>query len=160
MSADLHIHILEGIEESELEGMFYNSIGSKYCPLSYIEDDTPPEKIQELFKKDEELHEKYSKQKFSTNGICNRIARTPNIWVGEVSWLADSLLDGDYVPSFIQAVADIIGEDLPVIDEDLINRIKNAAKLKNTTRYQLNDIGNIVEFLKEHYGEKIFTVSW
>jgi hypothetical protein len=149
MSADLHIHILEGIEESELEGMFYNSIGSKYCPLSYIEDDTPPEKIQGLFKKDEELREKYSEQKFSATGICNRIARTPNIWVGEVSWLADSLLDGDYVPSFVQAVV-----------EDLINRIKYAAKLKNTTRYELNNVVDIVNFLRQYRGKKIFTVSW
>jgi hypothetical protein len=74
--------------------------------------------------------------------------------------LADSLLDGDYVPSFVQAVVDIIGEDLPVIDEDLINRIKYAAKLKNTTRYELNNVVDIVNFLRQYRGKKIFTVSW
>jgi len=139
MSADMHIHIFEGIEEKDLKIFFSNTIGSKYClPIGVKVSDEAWEKAYE------------------------KIANTPNIWIGEVSWLKAGLTSNPekYVPAPIQKISDIIGEDLPKIDDELIQKVENALRLKNTTSYQVANPKDVVKFLKKHKGKKVFTVSW
>lgn len=89
------------------------------------------------------------------------VARSPNVWVGEVSWLkADLFGSEDYVPAPVQAVFDLIGDELPVVDDALIEGVVRAMGLPNATRYSLAEVDEVRAFLEAHRGLRAFTVSW
>lgn len=156
MSADLHIHALEGATERDVALMKHNSIGSKFCPLTALTEGSTPIQLATAMSKMDTL----SRQ---SEGSMEKVAATPNIWVGSVSWLKAAIFeDGDkeYVPGPVQTISEVIGEDFPVIDDDLITRIMNAFCVPNVTRYELADPKDVRAFLDEHKGKKAFTVSW
>jgi len=156
MSADMYIYVLEGIGESDLESLFYNCIGSKYCPITEVSDNLSVEEIKAIMKEQDVLTEKYR-----DHDKLETISKIPNIWIGEVSWLKADLFDdvNRYVPSPILQIDEIIDESLPTIDNELIEKIKSALETKNTTKYKLNNKSAIIRFLKKHKGKKIFTMS-
>jgi len=138
MSADMHIHVLEGVTEEDLAKFQSNVLGSKYFNMT------------KKFNYDDftKLYEKFSE--------------TPNIHVGEVSWLKAALFDNpeDFVPDPIGAIHDVIGEELPVVDDAMITKITDALKLPNQTGYSLSSAVDILAFLDKHKGKKVFTISW
>jgi hypothetical protein len=139
MAADLHIHVqTPEVTDEVLARFFGNTLGSKHFnPRPYSQTSDKPYEI---------------------------VARSPNIWIGEVSWLKAALLgDGDgerFVPGPIQVVQQAIGEDLPVIDDDLIAKIGAAFDVPNTTSYSLAKKIDVWRFLETHRGKRVFTVSW
>lgn len=134
MSADLSIHIFEGINESHLRRFSSNTMGSKYFNPS-------PKYDSEIF------------------GI---IGDTPSIWIGEVSWLKAGLFEDEdaYIPTPVGDVVEIIGEELPIIDEEFIVKIDAALKLENITGYKVTEPEPVIAFLRKHIGKQVFTVSW
>lgn len=88
---------------------------------------------------------------------------TPNIWIGEVSWLKAALF-GDaktFIPSTVQVVQDIVGyKKLNKITKNFIKKIMKAFDLKNKTGYELASPKDVEKFLFKHLGRKIFTISW
>jgi hypothetical protein len=133
MSADLHIHVMEGIDEATLAAFFSNHIGSKHFRrCSQVEKDEAYEKV----------------------------AKTPAVWIGEVSWLCAVLLGGNYVPPTVSVVRALIGESLPVLDERLEDRLLDALTLDNPTDYRIAEQEQVASFLAAHRGKRLFTVSW
>lgn len=144
MAADLHIHVFDGLTEDVLRDAFRNTLGSKYFGggmgfaglLTANNSDS-------IF----EAHDK--------------IIAQPNIWIGSVSWLKAALTeDRDFVPNTVQAVYDAIGEDLPVLDGELYERILGAFSEENTTGYSLAKVEDVRAWLQENRGKRLFTVSW
>jgi len=135
MSADLHIHIYEGITEEDMKTFFSNTLGSKYFDPSYGD-------------RNDEVYEK--------------IAKTPNIWIGGVSWLKAALFEDDehFIPSTVERVQDVVGEDLPILDDKLIKEVIDAFDLENKTGYALAKKEDVEKFLIENKGKRVFTVSW
>jgi hypothetical protein len=177
MAADLYIHIYKGLTEDDMWLFFQNHIGSKWDEWSKL--------IAELEQKyggfdaipDDEMRKRYAKvekqqetrmnklkKKLKKEGInqWQKMAETPNIWVGEVSWLKAAFCEDNetFIPDAINKISDIIGEDLPVIDDDLINKIAEAMKLPNKTSYSLENAETVIAFLNQYRGEKVFTISW
>ena len=141
MSADLHIHVFECITEDDIAKLNVSTVGSKHFDL-----------VQAMHVQRSGIYMK----------VINRIHSTPNVWIGEVSWLKASVF-GDvetFVPNPIAGVQEIIGEDLPVIDGDLIERIGTALSMTNTTKYHIVDRDKVLTFLRKHMGKQVFTVSW
>jgi hypothetical protein len=139
MSADLYIHACPAgtIPEWVFKTFFRATLGSKYCNL------------KERFDRhaDREAHKV----------MCG----APSIWVGEVSWLKASLTGcDDFVPNTVAAVSEAIGEDLPTIDEALIQQINETFDLPNDTGYELASKEDIVSWLESHKGEQAFVVNW
>ena len=134
MAADLHIHIRTDAVTDEVMAIFRSPtiIGG------------PRDNI--------EAHER----------AYTIVAETPDIWVGEVSWLKAALLDDaeTYVPDPVSQVSEIIGHDYPIIDDALIERVRVALGAKNTTGYSIADAEPVVAFLREHRGQRAFQVSW
>jgi len=133
MSADLHIHVVYGpCTEEHAKSLLSNVIGSKYDGYPTIQ------------------------------GSYKIVGNSPNIWVGEVSWLKASIFeDSDsFISNTVGEINDIIGEDFPVIDEEMINKIDEAFDLPNKTNYKLADRRIVIKFLKGWIGHKVFTVSW
>lgn len=132
----MHLHIFEGITEDDLKTFFSNTLGSKHFNL-------------------------YRSSR-GWDSVFSKIADTPNVWIGEVSWLKAAFCDNDetFIPNTVGEVHDIIGEDLPVIDDELIQKILKAFDLENKTSYSLAKKEDIEKFLLEHKGKKAFTVSW
>lgn len=131
------------VDEGDLAIFFASTMGSKW--FSWDTDNVPEEK----------------------RSITSRlIVETPNVWVGEVSWLKGALFDNPdkFIPSAVEAVYDVIGEELPVIDDELIAKIHESLNLDNNTSYSVvdgSDVDNpVIKFLKEHKGLRCFTVSW
>lgn len=136
MAVDLSIHILEGCSESDLASFFAHTMGSKYFNLSLGSDPMGDE--------------------------WRRVSDSPQIWVGEVSWLK-AALSGDsetFVPSTVGQVHEVIGEDLPMIDDALIANVGSAFDLPNSTGYRLAERSKVIAFLESHRGKQVFTVSW
>lgn len=141
MAADLHIHIYEGVEEKDMADFFSNTMGSKYFnpkPAGDIRKYTDPE------------------------SSYNKVSNTPNIWIGEVSWLKAGLFEDveAFVPNTVAAISEAIGDDRPEIDDAFIEKICAAFDLENTTGYSLTTADKIRPFLEEHRGKKVFTISW
>jgi hypothetical protein len=145
MAADLHIHLLaedasqQGMTEEDLPVFFGSTLGSKYFTgLGW----------QYPFSAKEPLYEKTS--------------HDDNIWIGEVSWLKAALFEDaeTFVPDAVGAISEIIGEDLPVIDDELIAQVDEALKLKNTTSYSLANAQEILDWLNQHKGRRAYTISW
>jgi hypothetical protein len=138
MAADLYIHVVTpDVTEYLLSHFNSNLIGSKWFKEEFVYE---PEKDEDAYKK---------------------IAATPMVHVGEVSWLKAALFnDKSFIPQPVQEIADIIGEELPIIDDALINKVRNALRAPNDTSYEINDNDEIISFLIEHKGKKCFTVSW
>lgn len=90
------------------------------------------------------------------------ISQSPNVWIGEVSWLKAGLLgDSDeFIPSTVQQVYDLIGDELPELTDDLIKKILKTFNSKNNTGYELAESEEVEKFLLKHKGNKVFTVSW
>lgn len=141
MAADLHIHVYLGLDESDLKDFLCVVPGSKYFSM------LAAVKVQRSGKWEKAFE---------------RIGATPNVWVGEVSWLKAAVTgDADaYVPAPVRAVFDIIGEDLPVIDDALIERIRAALDIETTLPYAVAKAEDVVAFLEKYRGRQVFTVSW
>jgi hypothetical protein len=144
MSADLHIHVLEGCSEADLKVFFHNTLGSKWgAPLgrgwTIGESDL-----------------------FGRREARDRVSDSPNVWIGEVSWLKAAVLEDDetYVPGPVAIVQELIGEELPVLDKHLRDAILAALKETNSTTYRTSDGEKVEKFLDAHLGKKLFTVSW
>ena len=136
MAADLHIHIFEGIAEKDLSGFFANTWGSKYFNLGKGSSwDDPSRK---------------------------KVGDTPSVWVGEVSWLKAALFDDSeaFIPDPVGAISELVGEDLPVIDDSFMEKVKEAMAMPNETGYSLAHAEEILAFLEEHKGKQVFTISW
>ena len=97
------------------------------------------------------------------------ISHTPDVWIGEVSWLKAELFDkpGEFIPGPVQAIFDLIGDDetLPILTPELREKILDALHGPNTTSYRVADAASakyaeVVAFLDKHMGERLFTVSW
>lgn len=137
MSADLHIHVFDGLTESDLRSFFSNTLGSKYfAPVSIGQ------------------------------GSCldhyKKISDVPNIWIGGVSWLKAGLSEDSetFIPNAVAEINELIGENLPVLDNDLTEKILSAMDLPNDTGYSLAKKDAVQKFLGEHKGQQLFTVSW
>ena len=139
MAADLHIHIFEGLEEEDLKRFFSNSLGSKYFNLSYP-----------AFSLDDDIDH------------FSKINRTPNIWIGSVSWLKAGLFQDPktFIPDPIGKINTLIGEDLVVLDEELMKNIMDALDLENVTGYKIAKPEDVVGFLTTYQGSQVFSVSW
>ena len=137
MSADLHIHVFEGLTESDLRDFSCHTLGSKWFDLTR---NGPWEKQSKIF---------------------DRVGAVPNIWIGSVSWLKASLLEDDsFVPNTVAQIYELIGEELPVLDKSLRDQILAAFDLENSTGYGLAEKEEVEAFLGTHMGKKLFTVSW
>lgn len=146
MATDLHIHILKGVTEKDLSTFFSHVFGSKWFDL--FTSNRPNSKSHK------------------------KVVNTPNIWIGEVSWLKAAFLDDEdsFVPSTVAKIADLIGEELPVLTDELITQIIVAFNLPNNTAkldgvrdgdgFMLANPKNVKAFLEAYKGERIFTVSW
>lgn len=91
----------------------------------------------------------------------DRFSNTPSVWVGEVSWLKAWLFeDSSYVPDPVAKVSELIPHNrFTLVDDALIGKVREALLLPNTTPYG-TAVDGVVEFLQQHKGEQVFTVSW
>lgn len=142
MAADLHIHVLKDpCTEGDLARFFRNTLGSKYFSWfngnDTIDFDNP-------------------------DGSWAHVMNTPQVWVGEVSWLKAMVYQDaeTFVPPPVAQVSDLIGEELPVLTPELRAQILDALGLANDTGYDTSDREPIGAFLDQHMGERLFTVSW
>lgn len=135
MSADLSIHVFEGITEKDIARFFSNALGSK--------------------------HFSFFGGGFSSEAY-DKISNTPQCWIGEVSWLKAGLLDDadTFIPGPIQKISELIGEDLPELTDELAVAITEALTIPNATDYHIATPEEVNEFLHTHMGKKLFTVSW
>lgn len=142
MGADLHIHVMtEDMTEEDFRYFFSHTMGSKWFTMN---------RAYDTFSND--------RGKLAMDRVMN----SPNVSVGEWSTLKAAVFDDSetYKPAPMQEVYNIISESLPVIDDTLIDRIKKAMLIENTTDYSVNSGEDIIEFLEEHRGKQVFTVSW
>ena len=136
MAADLYIHVLEDVSEEGVAKFHRNCIGSKFSGTPCT---------------DEEWHDLYS-----------RLGETPRVWVGEVSWLKAALFEDPdtFIPDPVLKVSEVVGEDFPVITDDLIERVEDALEVDNRTSYSVSKPEPVVKFLQGHKGKRCFTISW
>ena len=134
MSAHMHIHVFEGITEEELASFFSPHIASKH--FGGLQQDQQDERAREA--------------------LTRKIDGTPNILVGALNMFnAD-----DAIPDTIGVIEETIGEDLPVLDDALIEKILAAFDRDNNPDYPVEPINDVRRFLEVHKGKRVFFVYW
>lgn len=135
MAADMHIHVYEGLTEEDLARFFCHVMGSKWFDPGFSN----------------QLTDHYQK-----------IANTPSVWVGEVSWLKSCVFEDaeTFVPNPVLRMFELVGEELPVIDDEFIAKAKEAFSVENQTEYLIAKWEELESFFLEHKGKQVFTVSW
>lgn len=142
MSADLTLHVMTPeLTEDDVHVLLGGSLGSKWFTWAVMS---------------------WNQRTGRYDAVLRKASETPQVHVGEVSWLKAALTEDPdtYVPDVVQAVSDIVGEDLPVIDDALISRVAGAFDVPNRTEYSVSDGRAVVAWLHEHRGERVFTLSW
>ena len=89
----------------------------------------------------------------------------PNVWVSEVSFLKASLFgDDDYIPGVVQVVQELIGEDFPVLNDELLQKLTDAINADYDPSYygqmHQNTKNEIIEWLNENKGSELFIIAW
>lgn len=136
MAAELRIHVqTDEVTEEVLRGFFSNTIGSHYFG---------------------------SRSSIDFSDAYSVIADTPSFKVGDVSNLKAAVTgeQDTYVPRPSQVIQKNIGAKPTEVDDELIKEIREAKIAHNNSNYDDPDVDGVVEFLEEHRGEKVFTVSW
>lgn len=141
MAADLHIHVLtDECTEQTVAAFQSNTIGTRFFnPLTAFSGNHDRE--------------------FT---LYDLVAKAPDIWIGEVSWLKAAVF-GDkenFIPNTVAQVHEAIGEYFPVIDDTLIEKIKQAFDAPNDTSYSITTWDKVEAWLNEHKGKQAFTISW
>lgn len=136
MATEFRIHVLTDVFTKEhLAAMCSNHLGSKY-------DDPDP------FGR--------AKEKFEIEHNCSLYdlaLKTPYVLMGSGP--------GMNPHNAIDVVADLIGEDLPVIDDALIAKIEEALHAKDENPYwTLTPFDEVMAFLEQYKGERVFTILW
>ena len=136
MAADLHIHVMDDVTEDDLRMFFSNTLGSKWFDMTVKKSFDSPE--------------------------YKRVMDSPSVWIGEVSWLKAGLFEDEdeFIPGPVEKVSEIVGEDLPVIDDEFIVKIEEALHEPNMTQYSTTKSREVLEFLDKYRGKRVFTVSW
>jgi hypothetical protein len=148
VAADLHIHALGELSEDDVCCFFGHMFGSKHFRWHAAD-----RCIDGVTKSWRCPHQE-------------RVTRSDSVWVGRVSWLKAALFSDDrYIPEAVQQVHDIIGEDLPLLDEQLLEQILEAAEIPNTRASWYDTVMDrgdpeIVVWLRDHMNQRLFTVSW
>ena len=151
MATDMNIHIFKNITEKDLAIFFKDTLGSKWFDNSYLENPPDPK----------EFWDTYSDRMKQEEKVWDRVSKTPSVWVGEVSWLKASLFEGDYIPDVVGEVYELIGDDLPVIDQEFISKVERIYKVaKGHKFYDTSSKDKVLKFLNENIGERCFTISW
>lgn len=144
MAADLHIHVLtDDVTSEDLADFFASSLGSKWFDMGRAA------ALQRNFEAMMANHKK--------------VGDTPNVWVGEVSWLKAGLTNDaeTFVPDPIGKIHDLVGEDLPTLDDALITSVVAVLRaIPNQTQYSITTPEKVMEFLLQHKGRRVFQVSW
>lgn len=150
MAADLSIHVItEEATDEHFKVFASHTIGSKYGPTS-----VPGVGLAVGYR-----HPTIS----DDDQLWSVIGKSPQIWIGEVSWLKAAIFeDGEeaYIPPPVAQVHELIGEDFPVLDEELKLKILGALTLENKTGYNIAKSEDVGKFLDEHMGKKLCTISW
>lgn len=152
MAADLYIHAMgDGMHEHDLACFNAHTLGSKHFSLTGGNGCRYPHDTESASRYDCQHRE--------------RVTASDAVWIGEVSWLKAMLTeDGEaYIPDVVQQVYDLVGKDLPVLDEELAAKIMAALGAGNTTGYDTasgRKAGEVREWLGTHMGQRLFTVSW
>jgi hypothetical protein len=143
MAADLFLHVLtEDFTKDHFIATKATALGSKYFKW-------------QLSKKEKKLEKEAMEIMYSDN--------FPGVFVCEVSWLKATLAEDNetYVPSVAEQIGDLIGDELPVINDDLIEKIKDILEnTKNLTQYSIGDKDDIIDFLIDNKGKRVFSISW
>lgn len=141
MSADLHIHSMRGVTEQDLGCFFSNTLGSKWFQWWMR-----PNCIERWKCKHHDA-----------------VLASGNIWIGQVSWLKAALTESDeFIPEPVQAIHELIGEHLPILDAELKDKILQALTIPNerASFYNIAERKDVEEWLDRNMGQKLFTVSW
>lgn len=165
MAADLHIHVFEGIDEEDLRIFKRNTLGSKHFDpvnIGHTEGDYQATHPEPASWAEMRKHVGQDEPQSDWDVAYARVADTPHVEVGEVSWLKAAFFEdsGKFVPDPIQAVNDLVGEDLPVIDDEFLDKLAKALQLENKTQYSLSPWRRVMSFLESNRGKRVFTVSW
>lgn len=105
----------------------------------------------------------------NTVEIDNDLAiKQPNITIGECSFLkAGFPIEGGadrYIPKPIQLMCDLIPASQEArtvfISDELIGAIEKTYEQPNQTSYRMTSKERVLDFLREHKGEKCYSICW
>lgn len=130
MTADFHIHVLEGVTNQDVDNFLVPVVTPEYRPHWRL--------------------------------LMERIARTPNIWVGEVSWLGAAITEDEStsIPDTIMAL-DRMLQTRPKLTPELERQILATFTLPNhTDHYRVADVQQVAAFLARYRGKQLFAITW
>jgi len=171
MGADLHIHVatedlLEELKKFRLKTGWSSEIGNFYTE-ALVEGKW----VHENDLKDEDWGKIEKTRDVPVSLDEDAIFDTPNVWVGEVSWLKAMIFNDKetFIPATVEQVRSLVWEPT-IINPALIEKVKEAFSLPNNTKkeggvfggegYRLANQDEVTKFLTSHIGQYAFCISW
>ena len=146
MAADLSIHVrTEPLTDDVMRAFFANTLGSSWGPKDLSSILSGPNN-----------HDSWME-------AVKVVSDSPQVWIGEVSWLKAALAGDDetFVPNPVAQISELIGDDGSAeLTDDMIEAIIKAIDVPNQTGYSVATPEQVRPFLEEHRGKPVFCVSW
>lgn len=160
MAADMYIHALVGAGIKDYIEIEANTIGSKFFGGWNDERNTynPETETKLWWTKEAELTKLYDMS-------LEKFYETPQIWIGEVSWLKATLFEGGeekYILSPIMKISELIGEKFPILTDELASQILAALDLPRVdlNYYKVCSKEDLAKWLEQWKGARLVTINW
>lgn len=145
MAVDFQMHVaLSDQDIKDYKIAHADTIGSKYENINL-----------NMTVEEAELHRQCILESFM------RLDSRPGIHLGTLSWLKFGLTgDDQYTPGALVQISELIGEDFPIIDEELIEKIEHILDtVPNLTTYFVIGSEPVVKFMRKYIGKRVYTLT-
>ncbi|MFA7177426.1 MAG: hypothetical protein WC114_09260 [Smithellaceae bacterium] len=145
MGADLVIHVVEGVfSEEDLRRWFSHIIGSRYCPLTAITEDSSQEEVVAAF--DAQGHE-------ARDDLWERWGKTDQVFVGVRS-------AGATPPPLVDLITDLFGPHDTVVSDEILAKVRKWNEKENRSGYRSAVKSEVLAFLEANKGKRVACVAW
>ena len=145
MGADLVIHVVEGaFSEEDLRRWFSHTIGSRYCPLTAITEDSTREEVIAAF--DAQGNE-------GRDDLWERWDKTDQVFVGVCS-------AGATPPPLVDLITDLFGPHDTVVSDEILAKVREWNEKENRSGYRSAVKSEVLAFLEANKGKRVACVAW
>jgi hypothetical protein len=93
--------------------------------------------------------------------IRGLIEESPQVWIGEASFLDAAVYDADdAIPRTVMDVCHLIDDGVTVIDDSFLFDVQEVMDYPNTSKYPVAISRDVLEFLQQYKGMKVFIALW
>lgn len=145
MGADLVLHVVDGaFSEEDLRRWFSHTLGSRYCPLTAITENSPSEEVVAAVD---------TQGREERDDLWARWGNTEQVFIGACS-------AGVVPPPLVDLVLSLFGPHDTVVTDEILATIRAWEERPNPTPYRSAGKSEVLAFLEANKGGRVACVAW